>query len=435
MAHHESTYQPGTAIERWLDERLPIIRFAVDFSAFPTPRNLNYWWTFGGILTFCLAVQIITGIVLAMHYQPSADLAFNSVEHIMRDVNWGWLIRNTHAVGGSMFFLAVYIHLFRGLYYGSYKAPREIIWILGVMIFLVMIMTAFMGYSLPWGQMSFWAVTVITNLFSSLDSIIPGVGTAIVQWIWGGFSVTGATLNRLYSLHYLLPFVIAGLVVLHIWAFHTSGNNNPTGISVKRDSDTLPFHPYYTIKDAFALAVFTMLFAWFVFYVPNYLGHPDNFIPANPLQTPPHIVPEWYFLPFYAILRAIPNKLMGVIAMFGSILVLFVVPWLDTSRVRSAKYRPWFKLLFWIFVAACLGLGYLGSKPPVDSYLVWARICTFWYFFHFLVLMPVVGLIERPRPMPNSITESVLGGSQSDHDDAGGGAPEASGAAALAEKR
>ncbi len=436
MVHHESSYQPGTAIERWLDQRLPIIRMAADFAAFPTPRNLNYWWTFGGILTFCLAVQIITGIVLAMHYQPNDALAFDSVERIMRDVNWGWLIRYTHAVGASMFFLAAYIHIFRGLYYGSYKAPRELVWILGVMLFLVMIMTAFMGYSLPWGQMSYWAVTVITNLFSSLDSIIDGLGTAIVQWIWGGYSVTGVTLTRLYSLHYLLPFVIAAIVVLHIWAFHITGNNNPTGLDVRQESDTVPFHPYYTIKDGFALALFTLLFAWFVFYAPNYLGHPDNYIRANPLQTPPHIVPEWYFLPFYAILRAIPNKLFGVIAMFASILVLFIVPWLDTSRVRSTKYRPIYKWFFWLFVATCLGLGYLGSKPPEGAYLVWARICTFWYFFHFFVVLPVVGLIEKPKPMPASITESVLGSSEGAAGErGGGGTPEPGGATACPEKR
>ena len=368
---HESGYTPGTDIERWLDERLPAVRMASDFMAFPTPRNLNYWWTFGGILTFCLAVQIITGIVLAMHYVPSADGAFVSVERIMRDVNWGWLMRYTHAVGGSMFFLAVYIHLFRGLYYGSYKAPREIIWILGVLILLVMMATAFMGYTLPWGQMSFWAVTVITNLFSALDSIIPGVGTAVVEWIWGGYSVTGTTLNRLFSLHYLLPFVLVGIVALHIWAFHTTGNNNPAGIPIKSKSDAIPFHPYYTIKDGFALAVFCLLFAWFVFYAPNYLGHADNYIEANPLQTPAHIVPEWYFLPFYAILRAIPSKLFGVIAMFGSIIILFFVPWLDTSRVRSARFRPIYKWFFWLFVLNCLVLGYLGAKSPEGWYLFW----------------------------------------------------------------
>jgi len=435
MAQHESTYQPNTGVERWLDDRLPLPRLMHDqVNAFPTPRNLNYWWTYGGILTFCLAVQIITGIVLAMYYQPNAEMAFDSVERIMRDVNWGWLMRYTHAVGGSMFFLAVYIHIFRGLYYGSYKAPREVLWILGVIILLLMMATAFMGYSLVWGQMSFWAVTVITNLFSSLDSIIPGVGTAIVEWVWGGYSVTGTTLTRLYSLHYLLPFAIAGVVVLHIWALHVPGNNNPTGVSVKQNSDTIPFHPYYTTKDMFALTLFALLFAWFVFYAPNYLGHADNYIEANPLQTPPHIVPEWYFLPYYAILRAIPNKLLGVIAMFGSIAVLFLVPWLDTSRVRSARYRPLYKWFFWLFVITCLVLGYLGAKPPEGAYLTFGRIFTAYYFIHFLIIMPLLGAIETPRATPKSITEDVLDKASQGDGDAGAIAG-ASGAPAAPETR
>ena len=407
---HPSTYKPGSRFGAWLDVRLPVARLTHDqFLAYPTPRNLNYWWTFGGILTFMLGVQIATGIVLAMHYVPTAEGAFDSVEKIMRDVNWGWLLRYTHAVGASMFFLAVYIHTFRGLYYGSYKAPREVLWILGVLILLLMIATAFMGYSLVWGQMSFWAVTVITNLFSSLDMVIPGFGTALVQWIWGGFSVGAPTLNRLYSLHYLLPFIIAGVVVLHIWALHIPGNNNPTGIEVKTARDVVPFHPYYTIKDGFALVVFVLLFALLVFYAPNLLGHPDNYIPANPLQTPPHIVPEWYFLPFYAILRAIPNKLLGVIALFSSIAILFCVPWLDSSKVRSTRYRPIYRWFFWAFVITCVALGYLGSQAPEGSYLVFGRICTFYYFAFFLIVMPVVGLVERPRALPGSITESVLG--------------------------
>jgi len=344
-----------------------------------------------------------------MHYIPAADRAFDSVEHIMRDVNWGWLLRYTHAVGASMFFLAAYIHTFRGLYYGSYKAPREILWILGVLILLLMIATAFMGYSLVWGQMSFWAVTVITNLFSSLDLVIPGLGTQLVQWIWGGFSVGGPTLTRLYSLHYLFPFIIAGVVVLHIWALHIPGNNNPTGIDVKSSRETLPFHPYYTMKDGFALVLFAILFALFVFYAPNTLGHPDNYIPANPLQTPQHIVPEWYFLPFYAILRAIPNKLFGVAGLIGAIVVLFFVPWLDTSRVRSTRYRPIYKWFFWAFVITCVALGYLGSQPPEGGYLILGRIFTAYYFLFFLLVMPVVGWIEKPKGLPGSITESVLG--------------------------
>ena len=427
MANHESTYKPTSGFGRWMDERLPIARLAHgSFVAFPTPRNLGYLWTFGGILTFCLMVQIVTGIVLAMHYVASPTEAFNSVEHIMRDVNYGWLIRYVHAVGASMFFFAVYIHMFRGLYYGSYKAPREVLWILGVIIFLLMMATAFMGYSLPWGQMSFWAVTVITNFFSALDSIIPGIGTSIMQWLRGGFAVTGVTLNRFFSLHYLLPFVLAGIVGLHIWALHVAGQNNPTGLEIKSDSDQVPMHPYATMKDLFALLVFTIPFAWFVFFSPNFLGDPINYVEANPLQTPPHIVPEWYFLPFYAVLRAIPSKLLGVLAMFGSIAILAFLPWLDTSRVRSAKYRPMFRVFFWLFVIACLGLGYLGAKPPEGAYVFWARVFTIYYFAFFIVILPALGLIETPSKMPGSITEAVLGK---------GGAGQTKGATTAPEKR
>ena len=399
------TYQPQNRILRWFESRLPILGLINSaFLTYPTPRNLNYWWTFGGILTFMLVVQIVTGIVLVMHYTPTATEAFDSVEHIMRDVNYGWLMRYLHANGGSMFFLAVYIHMFRGLYYGSYKDPREVLWILGVIIFLLMMATAFMGYVLPWGQMSFWAATVITNLFSA----IPGIGTAVTQWLWGGYAVDNPTLQRFFSLHYLLPFMIFGVVILHIWALHVPGNNNPAGIEVKSGKDTLPFHPYMTVKDNFALVCFLILFAWLVFYIPNFLGHSYNYIPANPLQTPPHIVPEWYFLPYYAILRAIPNKLLGVIALFASILVLVFVPWLDTSKVRSARFRPLYKQFFWILVICCVGLGYLGSKPPEGGYVIAARILTAYYFFHFLVILPLLGYVEKPRPLPASIAEAVL---------------------------
>jgi ubiquinol-cytochrome c reductase cytochrome b subunit len=404
---HASTYQPKTAFTRWLDSRLPIFRFTADFMALATPRNLNYLWTFGAILTFFLVLQIFTGVILAMHYTPNSALAFDSIEKLMRDVNYGWLMRYTHAVGASMFFLAVYIHIFRGLYYGSYKAPREVLWMIGVAILIAMIATAFMGYSLVWGQMSFWAVTVITNLFSSLDSIIQGLGTAVVQWIWGGFSVDNATLNRLYSLHYLLPFVIVGLVALHIWALHVPGSNNPTGIEVRNEAkETLPFHPYFTAKDLFGMAVFGLLFAYLVFYMPNYLGDAVNYEPANQLQTPPHIVPEWYFLPFYAILRAIPSKLGGVIAMFGSLVVLFFIPWLDTSRIRSTRYRPIYRWFFWALVFDCLALGYLGSQPPEGNALIFARLFTIYYFAHFLLVMPILGLIETPSPMPETIADA-----------------------------
>ena len=401
-----SNFQPKSAFLKWTERRLPILGLMhSSFVAYPTPRNLNYWWTFGGILSFCLGVQIITGIVLAMHYTPTVAGAFDSVEHIMRDVNYGWLLRYVHANGASMFFIAVYIHIFRGMYYGSYKEPREILWILGVIIFLLMMATAFMGYVLPWGQMSFWGATVITNLFSA----IPGVGTKIVELLWGGYSVDQPTLQRFFSLHYLLPFMIAGVVILHIWALHEVGQNNPTGIDVKSDKDTLAFTPYATAKDNFAMVCFMIFFAWFVFYIPNYLGHADNYIPANPLQTPTHIVPEWYFLPFYAILRAIPNKLGGVMAMFASIAVLAFLPWLDRAKTRSAKYRPLFKQFFWIFVITCIGLGWLGAKPAEGGYVIASRILTAWYFIHFLVVLPLLSYYEKPSAMPGSITESVLG--------------------------
>ena len=388
-----------------MDARLPLLRLAHDsFVDYPTPKNLNYWWTFGGILTFCLVTQIITGIILAMHYTPHVDHAFNSVEHIMRNVNHGWLIRYIHANGASMFFLAVYIHIFRGMYYGSYKAPREVLWILGVIIYLLMMAAAFMGYVLPWGQMSLWGATVITNLFGA----IPLVGDSIATWLWGGFSVDNPTLNRFFSLHYLIPFLIFGVVILHIWALHVPGNNNPVGISVKSEQDTVPFHPYYTVKDGFALVVFMILFSYFVFFAPNVLGHADNYIPANPLVTPAHIVPEWYLLPFYAILRAVPDKLGGVIAMVGAIFILFVLPWLDTSKIRSARYRPLFKQFFLIFVVNCLLLGYLGAMPAEGVYITLARICTIYYFAHFLIILPLLGLVEKPREIPESISASIL---------------------------
>ncbi len=414
----QSTYTPGSGFARWFDERLPIMRLMHDsFVDFPNPRNLNYWWTFGGILSFLLVTQIITGIILAMHYTPHVDFAFGSVERIMRNVNYGWLIRYSHSVGASMFFLAVYIHMGRGLYYGSYKAPREILWILGVIIYLLMMATAFMGYVLPWGQMSFWGATVITNLFSA----IPLIGTGVTEWLWGGFAIDNPTLNRFFSLHYLLPFMIVGVVILHIWALHVPGSNNPTGVSVKDKEDTLPFHPYYTVKDGFAVVVFMILFAYFIFFNPNILGDAVNYVPADPLSTPPHIVPEWYLLPFYAILRAIPDKLGGVVAMFGSIAVLAMLPWLDRSKVRSAVFRPIYKQFFWIFIIVFLILGYLGSQPPEGWYLLISRIATAWYFAHFFLILPLIGLLETPRPLPESITKSVLGS-------AAGGAPSGSAA-------
>ena len=399
-----STYVPKSGFARWMDTRLPLMRFAHDtMLTFPTPRNLNFWYAFGAILTFMLGIQIVTGVVLAMHYVANADMAFDSVENIMRTINYGWLIRYMHANGASFFFIAVYIHMFRGLYYGSYKAPREIIWILGVILYLLMVATAFMGYVLPWGQMSGWGATVITNLFSA----IPVVGDYIVTWLWGGFSVDNPTLNRFFALHYLLPFVILGLVFLHVVALHTVKSNNPLGIDVKGPQDTIPFHPYYTVKDLFGVGVFLILYLGVVFYAPNLFGEPDNYLPANPMQTPPHIVPEWYFLPFYAILRSIPDKLGGVICMFGAIIILFFLPWIDSSKVRSAKFRPIYKQVFWIFLADCFLLGYVGAHPPEGNLVLIGQLGTLAYFAFFPLLW-IIGKVEKPRPLPQSIAQPVL---------------------------
>ena len=411
MSGH-STYNPGTGVGKWFDDRLPLPRLVHDsFISYPVPRNLNYAYAFGGILAVMLVSQILTGIVLAMHYAATTSAAFASVDKITRDVNWGWLLRYMHANGASFFFIAVYLHIGRGLFYGSYKAPRELLWILGCIIYLLMMATAFMGYVLPWGQMSFWGATVITGFFTA----IPVVGTWVQQLLLGGFAVDNPTLNRFFSLHYLLPFMIAGVVILHVWALHVTGQTNPTGIEVKHKTDTLPFTPFATVKDALAMLVFLLVFAYFLFYMPNYLGHPDNYIEANPLKTPAHIVPEWYFLPFYAILRAvtfnigpIDAKLGGVIAMFGAVLVLFVVPWLDTSKVRSAIYRPWYKMFFALFVANVIFLGWLGSRPAEGWYIPAMQLSALYYFAFFLVVMPLLGLFETPRRLPNSITEAVL---------------------------
>jgi ubiquinol-cytochrome c reductase cytochrome b subunit len=472
-------FEPKNRVVRWIDSRLPVLSLMHGtMVAYPVPRNFNWWYTFGSLAGLMLVIQIISGVVLAMHYTPNADLAFGSVESIMRDVNYGWLIRYIHANGASMFFMVVYIHIFRGLYYGSYKEPREMVWIVGLIIYLLMMATGFMGYVLPWGQMSFWGATVITNLFSA----IPLVGDAIVTWLWGGFSVDNPTLQRFFALHYLLPFIIAAFVGMHIWALHIQGSNNPLGIEPKGPQDTVPFHPYYTAKDAVGVAIFIIFFSIFIFYMPNTLGHPDNYIPADPLVTPPHIVPEWYYLPFYAILRAmtadflgIPAKLWGVIAMFGAIFVLFLMPWLDRSKVRSARFRPVYKQVFWLLLVVVLGLGWCGAKSPDDvlidlgpdsdkiaaqvemhidtrvlrdqfaainhddldavkafagrvgitpkqfddwvedpvyrhSFLAvtLSQILAFYYFFHFLVLVPLLGFLEKPLPLPTSISEAVL---------------------------
>jgi len=414
---HESSYVPGNAVEKWIDSRLPIIRFSKEhLMDFPTPKNLNYWWTFGAILAFMLVVQIVTGIILAMHYVPNVAMAFDSVEHIKRDVNGGRILQAVHATGASMFFVAVYLHMGRNLYFGSYKAPREILWILGVLLYVLMVTTAFMGYVLPWGQMSFWAATVITNIVGS----IPVLGDPILQLLRGGFAVDNATLNRFFSLHYLLPFIIAAVVVLHIWALHVPGNNNPIGVDVKSSRDTVPFHPYYTMKDLFGIVVFCIPFAWFVYFAPDILGHPDNYIMANSQVTPTHIVPEWYFLPFYAILRAIDfnflfidSKLGGVIFFAGALLILFFVPWLDTSKVRSGTFRPLFKWFYWAFIINFVMLAYLGSAPADGAVLgipvpLFSKICTAIYFLYFLIALPLLGRLETPKALPSSISESVL---------------------------
>ncbi len=470
-----STYVPKSGFERWLDQRLPLMRMIHDTAVdYPTPRNLNYFWTFGAILMLCLVAQIVTGIVLAMHYTPSITEAFSSIQRLKRDVPFGWLIQNIHATGASMFFLAVYIHMFRGLYYGSYKAPREVLWILGVVIYLLMMATAFLGYVLPWGQMSFWGATVITNFFSA----IPIVGPPVKEWLMGGFAIDNPTLNRFFSLHYLMPFVIFGVVILHVWALHVTGQNNPDGIEVKDKSDTVPFTPYATIKDLFAMAVFMLMFAAFVFYLPDALGHPDNYIPANPLLTPPHIVPEWYLLPFYAILRAIDfavgpisAKLGGLILMVGAIAVLVALPWLDTSKVRSMRYRPVARWFFLVFVLVCLALGWCGAQSPdkvvwqggefsvSGSYVAGAageqklvatghtleavekafgkqlagavatngagtltktvvtpfqfkvtqfsQLLTLYYFAFFLLILPILGLRETPGRVPETIAKAI----------------------------
>jgi len=356
---------------------------------YPTPINLNYLWSFGSIAGFCLVIQIITGIFLAMHYIPHIDYAFDSVEHIMRDVNNGWLIRYAHANGASMFFIVVYCHIFRGLYYGSYIYPRGLLWCSGVIIFFLMMATAFMGYVLPWGQMSFWGATVITNLFSA----IPVVGKFIVEWLWGGFSVDNATLTRFFSLHYLLPFLIVCLTIIHLSLLHKDGSNNPLGIN--KNVETISFYPYFYVKDLFSFFIFLFIFSIFIFFAPNLLGHPDNYIPANPLVTPPHIVPEWYFLPFYAILRSIPDKLGGVIAMVSAILVLLLLPIINTSEIRSTKFRPIFGILYWFLVSDFLILGWIGQQPVEEPFIQIGMFATGFYFAFFLILLPLSGIIEK----------------------------------------
>ena len=421
MAGHKIREPFDNKVIDWIDQRLPIFTMMdKEYGKFPTPKNFNYFWNFGAIAMVMLGIMILSGIFLAMSYTPHTAHAFDSVERIMRDVNYGWLMRYIHMNGASFFFIAVYIHIFRGLYYGSYKAPRELLWIFGVIILLLMMATAFMGYSLPWSQMSGWGVNVITSLFGAF----PIVGDSIVTLLWGGFSVDNPTLNRFFALHFLLPFVIAAVVFLHVWALHVTGSNNPLGIEPKTKKDTIPFNPYYTVKDTFGLGVFMVFFMAVTFFAPNYLTHADHFVEFNPLQTPLNIVPEWYFLPFYAILKCftidiyipftdiivLPAKLQGVLAMFFSIIILMILPWLDRSPVRSARFRPIFKPALLLLVAAFIALGWAGSHSPEGLPLVVAQICTVYYFFFFLVLVPILHKIEKPLPMPKSIDEGVKKG-------------------------
>ncbi|KQI70256.1 ubiquinol-cytochrome c reductase cytochrome b subunit [Loktanella sp. DSM 29012] len=416
-------YEPSSNGEKWLHKRLPILGIAYDTLMIPTPKNLNWMWIWGIVLTFTLVLQIVTGIVLVMHYVPHVDMAFESVEHIMRNVNGGHMIRYFHSNGASLFFIAVYLHIFRSLYYGNYKAPREVTWIIGMLMYLLMMGTAFMGYVLPWGQMSFHGTAVITGLFGA----VPFVGEALQTWLLGASAVGQPALNRFFSLHYLMPFILLGLTIVHIWAFHTTGNNNPTGVEVRRTSkedaakDTLPFWPYFVIKDLFALAIILAVFMAIVGFMPNYLGHPDNYIPANPLATPSHIVPEWYFLPFYAILRAftadvwvvqivnfltfgiIDAKFFGVLAMFGAIAVMALAPWLDTSTVRSGRYRPMFKWWFALLVVDFIVLMWVGAQAAEFPYDWISLIASTYWFAYFLVILPLLGVLEKPLPLPETI--------------------------------
>ena len=418
-------YEPKSNLAKGVESRLPIIGLLYTTLTAPTPKNLNWMWIWGIVLTFTLGLQIVTGIVLVMHYTPHVDMAFASVEHIMRDVNGGHMIRYFHMNGASLFFFAIYIHMFRGLYYGSYKAPREITWIIGMLIYIMMMGAGFMGYVLPWGQMSFHGTAVITGLFGA----IPFIGESLQTWLLGAGAVGQPALNRFFSLHYLLPFIIAGLVIVHIWAFHSTGNNNPTGVEVRRGSkeeaakDTLPFWPYFVIKDLFALAIILAIFMAVVGFMPNYLGHPDNYIPANALVTPTHIVPEWYYLPFYAILRAftadvwavqlvsflsfgiIDAKFFGVLAMFGAIFVMALAPWLDTSSVRSGRFRPMFKWWFALLVVDFIVLMWAGSRPAEFPYDWISLIGATYWFAYFLIILPILGVIEKPLTPPATIED------------------------------
>lgn len=387
-------------IVQWIDQRFPLSNFVKhDLTEYPTPRNLSYWWNFGFLAGFVLVLQVATGIFLAMHYKADVTLSFDSIQHIMRDVNYGWLLRFMHATGASAFFLVIYIHMSRTLYYGSYRAPRELMWWTGQGLLLLLMATAFMGYLLPWGQMSFWGATVITNLFRAT----PFFGEQVVTWLRGGFSVGDATLTRFFALHYLLPFLIIGGVLVHLIALHTVKSSNPSGIDLAA-KDNIPFHPYFTSKDFYGLGIFLIVFCIFVFFLPNSLMEPANNIPANPMQTPTHIVPEWYFLPFYAILRSVPDLVGGVVAMGLSVMVFAFMPYLDRSRIPGgAHYRPWYRMMFYVFVVDMLVLGYVGYTPPSSETIMMGRIATIIYFAQFM-LLPFISrkeerwLIQRGLP-------------------------------------
>ncbi|MHB0990486.1 MAG: cytochrome b [Burkholderiales bacterium] len=398
----------------WIDDRFPLTsNWKAHLSEYYAPKNFNFWYFFGSLALLVLVNQIVTGIFLTMNYKPDAKLAFASVEYIMRDVEWGWLIRYMHSVGASMFFVVVYLHMFRGLIYGSYRKPRELVWIFGMMIYLALMAEAFMGYLLPWGQMSFWGAQVIISLFGA----IPYIGDALSLWIRGDFVVSDATLNRFFAFHVIaLPLVLLGLVVAHIIALHEVGSNNPEGIEIKKHKDPvthipldgIPFHPYYTVKDIVGVVVFLMVFSAIIFFAPEMGGwflEPDNFIPANPFKTPEHISPLWYFTPFYAILRAIPDKLLGVMSMGASVVIMFFLPWLDRSKVKSIRYRgTLYKVILTLFVISFIGLGYVGTKEPTPTFTLIARVLSIMYFA-FFILMPWYTTIDKTKPVPERIPE------------------------------
>ncbi|ODN65508.1 cytochrome b [Methylophaga muralis] len=396
----------------WIDARFPATKMMKEhLSEYYAPKNFNFWYFFGSLALLILVLQIITGIFLTMNYKPDAELAFASVEYIMRDVEWGWLIRYLHSTGASAFFVVIYLHMFRGLMYGSYKQPRELIWIFGMLLYVVLMAEAFMGYLLPWGQMSYWGAQVIISLFGAL----PVIGEDLALWIRGDYVVADATLNRFFAMHVIaLPIVLLGLVAAHILALHEVGSNNPDGVEIKKHKDEngkpldgIPFHPYYTVKDLVGVVVFLFIFSLVLFYLPEFGGwflERDNFIPADPLKTPEHIVPLWYFTPFYAILRAVPDKLFGVIAMGLAIVMLFLLPWLDRSKTRSIRYRgPYFRTALVVFVISFLALGYLGTQPATSLYTLLAQIFTILYFAFFL-LMPIYTAFDKDKPVPERVT-------------------------------